>query len=77
MINEDKGVTMQTIHIDVKDNYVSNVLTMLKSMKDIMIDNIHVDSVLPKDDEHTFMDLQVSSMQKTWDNDTDKAWDAL
>ena len=68
---------MQTIHIDVKDNYISNVLTMLKGMKDVMIENIHIDDNRVKNDEETFIDLQVPSMEKTWDNDADKGWDAL
>ena len=68
---------MQTIHIDVKDHYVSNVLTMLKGMKDVMIDNIHLDNAVPKKDKEIFIDLQVPSMHKIWDNDADKAWDAL
>jgi len=72
---------MQTIHIDVKDSYVSNVLTLLKGVKDVMIEKIHVDS--PKEDSNNdFMDLQMMSMQEhsmksTWDNDADKAWDGL
>jgi len=68
---------MQTIHIDVKDMYVSNVLTMLKSMKDVMIDKINLDTPSDTRDEEDFMKLQTMSMNKTWDNDEDKAWDEL
>jgi len=68
---------MQTIHIDVKDMYVSNVLTMLKSMKDVMIDRINLETPSSTRDEEDFMKLQTSSMNKTWDNDEDKAWDEL
>ena len=68
---------MQTIHIDVQESQVSTVVTMLKSMKDVMINNIHIAGTLANDDEKDFMDLQVASMDKTWDNDEDKAWDGL
>ena len=72
---------MQTIHIEVKDSYVNNVLTLLKGVKDVMIDKIHVDT--PKQSSNDdFMELQMGAMQEgsmksTWDNDVDKAWDAL
>jgi len=68
---------MQTIHIDVKDIYVSNVLTMLKSMKDVMIDKINLDTPSGIQDEEDLMKLQANSMNETWDNDEDKAWDEL
>ena len=72
-----KDITMQTIHIDVKDIYVSNVLTMLKSMKDVMIDKINLDTPSGIQDEEDLMKLQANSMNETWDNDEDKAWDEL
>ena len=68
---------MQTIHIEVKDIYVSNVLTMLKSMKDVMINKINLDTSNSARDDENFMKLQANSMDKTWDNDEDKAWDEL
>jgi len=68
---------MQTIHIDVKDIYVSNVLTILKSMKDVMIDKINLDTPSGIRDEEDFMKLQASSLKETWDNDEDKVWDEL
>ena len=33
---------MQTIQLQVKDNYIQNVLSMLESIKDIMIEKIEV-----------------------------------
>jgi hypothetical protein len=33
---------MQTIQLQVKDDYVQNVLDMLKSVKDVMIESIEV-----------------------------------
>ncbi|HIP61048.1 MAG TPA: hypothetical protein EYG98_00660 [Sulfurovum sp.] len=69
---------MQTIYIDVKDSYVSNVLKMLSGVKDIMIDKIKLESKnIYSEDEDTFMALQSSSLQKTWSNDEDEAWDEL
>jgi len=68
---------MQTIHIDVKDRYVSNVLTLLRSMKDVMIDKVSVDTPSTTRDKEELMKLQTTSMSNTWDNDEDKAWDEL
>jgi len=68
---------MQTIHIDVKDIYVSNVLTILESIKDVMIEKINIESTNSRKDEEDFMKLQIDSMESTWDNDEDKAWDEL
>ncbi len=71
---------MQTIYIDVKDQYVSNILTMLKGVKDVMIDKIRIDTPNSPEASATseeLMELQSSSMQKTWDNADDKAWDEL
>jgi len=68
---------MQTIRIDVKDMYVSNVLTMLKGMKDVMIEKINIDTPGSREDDEDFIKLQTSVMDKTWDNDEDKAWDEL
>lgn len=39
---------MQTIQIDVKDIYIDNVLNMLHSLQDIMIDNIKLYSTKDK-----------------------------
>ncbi len=33
---------MQTIQLEVKDAYVQNVMTMLSSIKDVMIDKIEI-----------------------------------
>jgi hypothetical protein len=74
---------MQTIHLEVKDNYVQNVLNMLNSIKDTMIDEIIVDKSIkdPNDkycnEDEDLKKLQIKSMSKTWDNEEDKAWDAL
>ena len=64
---------MQTIHLEVKDDYVENILVMLHSLKDVMIKKIDVDTP----DIDTFIKLQESSMSKTWENEEDKVWDEL
>ena len=66
---------MQKITIEVKDNYMNNVLEMLYSLQGVMIDKIK----LTHDDktENDFLKLQISSMNKTWDNKEDKVWDEL
>ncbi len=66
---------MQTIHLEVKDIYVTNLVTMLQSLKDIMIDKIEVESSI--DDERILKSLQQSSLAKTWENNEDKVWDEL
>jgi len=74
---------MKTIYIDVKDSYVSNVLSMLESIKGIMLNNVDIVRDMPlevKDndaDSNALKSLQESAMVQTWDNDADKAWDAL
>lgn len=35
---------MQTIHLEVKDSYVANIMTLLHSLKDGMIDKIEIES---------------------------------
>ena len=69
---------MQTIHIDVKDNYAAKVLTMLETLRGVMLEDIKVEKKstslsTPKE----LIDAQQSVMQSTWDNEQDKAWDAL
>jgi len=67
---------MQTIHLEVKDDYVKNVLVMLSSLKDIMIEKIDVEAS-NENEVMEFSVLQESSMLKSWDNEEDKVWDAL
>jgi len=74
---------MRTIHIDVKDNYINNVLSMLESIKGIMLNKIDVDAEQPiqiKKDESdlkTLKDAQADSTRSVWDNETDEAWNEL
>lgn len=68
---------MQTIHIDVKDLYVPNVLKMLNGMKDVMIDKIKLEPQEIDENSEILMMMQTQSLKETWDNDEDKAWDAL
>lgn len=68
-----KGVAVQTIHLEVKDDYVKNLLVMLNSLKDIMIEKIDVETP----EKETLTKLQETSMSKTWDNEEDKVWDEL
>ena len=42
MLSFSKRVLMQTIQLQVKDEFLQNVLDMLKSVKDVMIENIEV-----------------------------------
>ena len=66
---------MQIITIEVKDNYTSNVLEMLHGLKGVMIEKIKFDSDQENRVEPDFIKLQIDSMQHTWDNQEDEAWD--
>ena len=66
---------MQKITIEVKDNYLNNVLEMLHSLQGVMIDKIKLAN--NNKTENDFLKLQISSMKKTWDNEEDKVWDEL
>jgi hypothetical protein len=70
---------MQTIHIDVNDNYVNKLVNMLENLKGIMLEDIKVDKKIDSVDESSveLMNAQTTSMAKTWDNAIDEAWDDL
>jgi len=68
---------MQKITIEVKDNYATNVLEMLHGLKGVMIEKIKFDSDNTSKIDLDFMKLQIDSMNHTWDNQEDKAWDDL
>jgi len=68
---------MQTITIEVKDNYAVNVLEMLHGLKGVMIEKIKYDLDEDSKVEYDFIKLQVNSMRSTWDNQEDEAWDDL
>jgi len=68
---------MQTITIEVKDNYTVNVLEMLHGLKGVMIEKIKYELDEESKVEYDFMKLQIDSMKSTWDNQEDEAWDDL
>lgn len=76
---------MQAIYIQVKDQYLNNVLELLNSVKDVMIDQVELqpdrvdaDQVAKSNSEHqAWLLAQQSSMNKTWSNSQDEVWDAL
>ena len=64
---------MQTITIDVKDNKLDIILTIIKNLKDDVVESYHVD---PKEQEKTdFMKLSNTSFGKVWDNQEDSVYD--
>ncbi|MEA2017520.1 MAG: hypothetical protein U9N59_03645 [Campylobacterota bacterium] len=68
---------MQTIQLQVKDNYVKNTLEILNGLKDVMIENITIkysDIEKSKEDEY-FTKVSFGSMEKCWDNDEDRVYD--
>lgn len=68
---------MQKITIEVKDDYMKNVLEMLHGLQGVMIDKIRLASENNEKVESDFIKLQMSPMEKFWDNEEDKVWDDL
>ena len=68
---------MQKITIEVKDNYMKNVLEMLHGLQGVMIDKIRLASENNEKVESDFIKLQMSPMEEIWDNEEDKVWDEL
>jgi len=68
---------MQTIQIEVQDNYVQNVMTLLGSMKNVMIENITIknDEIETDIEMNTFNKISLKSLEKEWDNDSDAEYD--
>jgi copper chaperone CopZ len=67
---------MQTIHIDVNDNYLNQVINILESLKGIMLEDIKIEKK-NVDENKDLIKAQIKSMSKTWDNKEDEAWDEL
>jgi len=68
---------MQAIHIQVKDPYVPNVLELLNSLKNVMVESIRLDTPPGTEDDTSLIELQESAMHATWDNEADEAWDEV
>ena len=70
---------MQTIHIDVNENYSQRVLNMLESLKGIMLQDIRVERTVKVIDDSSkeLIDAQERVMAKLWDNEEDEAWNDL
>jgi hypothetical protein len=49
---------MKTIHINVKDDYVDNVVMMLNGLKNIMIDTIELEDDLKINKQHCLNTLE-------------------
>ena len=64
---------MHTLIIDVKDNKLDVILTIIKNLKDDVIERYHIDS---KEEENTdFMKLSNVTLEKIWDNEEDSVYD--
>ncbi len=69
---------MQKITIEVKDDYVNNIMSVLHGLKGVIVDKIKFDdSTYSNSNDDNMIKLQQDSMRNTWDNDEDKVWDAL
>jgi hypothetical protein len=68
---------MQTIQLEVKDDYFQNTLEILNGLKDIMIDKIIVNdtSLQDKISEYDFDKLSFDTLEKIWDNQEDSEYD--
>ncbi len=64
---------MQTITIDVKDNNLDIILTIIKNLKNDVVESYHVNS---KEQERIdFMKLSNTALEKVWDNQEDSVYD--
>ena len=68
---------MQKITIEVKDDYINNIMEVLHGLNGIMIEKIKLDHSNKELSENDFIDLQINTMKKTWNNEEDKAWDEV
>lgn len=68
---------MQKITIEVKDDYINNIMEVLHGLNGIMIEKIELDDSSEHNLDESFINLQINSMKETWDNKEDKAWDVL
>ena len=69
---------MQKITIEVKDDYVNNIIAVLQGLKGVIVDKIKLDDTAIKEsDTKGMIALQQDVMERVWDNDEDKAWDAV
>lgn len=51
---------MQTIHLEVKDDYVKNIIALLNSVRDVMIDKIEIDGDINLKDDPYFYERRVA-----------------
>jgi len=73
-----KRISMQKITIEVKDDYVNNIIAVLQGLKGVIVDKIKLDDTAIKESDTKGMAaLQQDVMERVWDNDEDKAWDAV
>jgi hypothetical protein len=68
---------MQTITLEVKDNYLDNTLEILHGLKDVMIDKISVkySTIVDANEKSSFIQLSNSTLDKVWDNNKDAEYD--
>ncbi len=64
---------MQTVIIDVKDNKLDVILTIIKNLKDDVIESYYIDS--KKLENSDFMRLSNTALEKIWDNQEDSVYD--
>ena len=70
---------MQTITIEVKDDYLDNTLEILHGLKDVMINSISVkyNDIVDAKEEKSFMRLSNTTLDKVWDNEEDSIYDKI
>lgn len=64
---------METITIDVKDNKMDIVLTIIKNLKDDVIEGYHLNR--DSQENNDFMKLSNNAMERVWDNKEDSVYD--
>ena len=68
---------MQKITIEVKDGYFQNIMSVLQGLRGIIINKINFEEKMHNKRDEDIMIFQEDAMRHTWNNDEDKAWDAL
>ena len=63
------------IQLEVKDNYIENVLSLLDSIKDIMLENIILDTNIQKKEDEFYTKLSITTFEDIWDNEEDAVYD--
>ena len=66
---------MQTIKLEIEDSNVDVVLSIIKNLKDDLINKYEV--LNEQQESKDFMNISNKSLEKVWDNQEDSVYDKL